>query len=78
MISLPSSFDINEIEKMVNILNERLVGVPLVDLKNKIYKEVALLLSQHIHNYESIVSTLAESFTTKSLQKYFLAGKRIC
>ena len=36
-----STIDINEIEKMVNILNERLTGVPIVELKNKIYKEVA-------------------------------------
>lgn len=75
LISLPSSIDINEIEKMVNILNERLTGVPIVDLKNKIYKEVALLLKQHIHNYESLVTTLAESFTTKEPAKLFFGGK---
>ena len=75
LISLPSSMDINEIEKMVNILNERLTGVPIVDLKNKIYKEVALLLRKHIHNYESLVSTLADSFTTKEPAKLFFGGK---
>ena len=75
LLSLPSSIDINEIEKMVNILNERLTGVPIVDLKNKIYKEVALLLKQHIHNYEAIVSTLADSFTTKDHAKLFFGGK---
>lgn len=75
LISLPSNLDINEIEKMVNILNERLTGVPIVDLKNKIYKEVALLLKQHIHNYESLVVTLADSFTTKEPAKLFFGGK---
>lgn len=75
LISLPSSIDINEIEKMVNILNERLTGVPIVDLKYKIYKEVALLLKQHIHNYESLVATLAESFTTREPAKLFFGGK---
>lgn len=78
MISLPPSFDINEIEKMVNILNARLVDVPLVDLKDKIYKEVAALLSRHIHNYGSIVSVLADTLTDTKPEKYFSAGKRIC
>lgn len=75
LISLPSSIDINEMEKMVNILNERLTGVPIVDLKNKIYKEVAILLKQHIRNYESLVAMLAESFTAKEPAKLFFGGK---
>ncbi len=75
LISLPSSVDIDEIEKMVNILNERLTGVPIVDLKNKIYKEVAVLLKQHIHNYESLMATLTESFTTNESAKLFFGGK---
>ena len=52
---------------MVNILNERLTGVPIVDLKNKIYKEVALLLKQHIYNYEALVATLAETFSDQGV-----------
>lgn len=75
MISLPPSFDMNEIEKMVNILNERLVDVPLTDLKNKIYKEVAVLLSRHIQNYGSIVAALADTLTDTSAEKLFFGGK---
>ena len=44
----------------------------IVDLKNKIYKEVAVLLRQHIHNYESIVSILAEIiYDTKTMKIIF-------
>lgn len=75
LISLPSSIDMNEIEMMVNILNDRLTGVPIVDLKNKINKEVTLLLKQHIHNYEAFISTLTDSFTTKEHAKLFFGGK---
>ncbi|KWW12506.1 MULTISPECIES: heat-inducible transcriptional repressor HrcA [Bacillaceae] len=75
MISLPPSFDINEIEKMVNILNARLVDVPLVDLKDKIYKEVAVLLSRHIQNYGSMVSVLADTLTDTNPEKIFFGGK---
>ena len=75
LITLPSAVDSNEIEKMVNILNDRLVGVPIVDLKNKIYKEVAVLLKQHIHNYEALVATLTKSFVTTEPARLFFGGK---
>ncbi|MFD0048285.1 heat-inducible transcriptional repressor HrcA [Actinomycetes bacterium NPDC127524] len=75
MISLPPSFDLNEIEKMANILNERLAGVPLAELKDKIYKEVAVLLRQHIHDYGTIVSSLADTFAVSEAGKIFFGGK---
>ncbi|WP_419881442.1 heat-inducible transcriptional repressor HrcA [Peribacillus sp. B-H-3] len=75
MISLPPSFDLNEIEKMANILNDRLAGVPLAELKDKIYKEVAVLLRQHIHNYGTIVSSLADTFAVSEAGKIFFGGK---
>ncbi|WP_110926922.1 heat-inducible transcriptional repressor HrcA [Bacillus massiliglaciei] len=75
MISLPPSFDMGEIEKMVNILNERLAGVPLPELKNKIFKEVAVVLRRHIHNYGTIVSALMDSFAVNTPEKLFFGGK---
>ncbi|KMY50858.1 heat-inducible transcriptional repressor HrcA [Peribacillus loiseleuriae] len=75
VISLPPSFDMNEIEKMANILNDRLVGVPLAELRDKIYKEVAVLLSQHIHNYGTLVTSLAETLDISNPPKLFFGGK---
>lgn len=75
VISLPPSFDMNEIEKMANILNDRLAGVPLAELRDKIYKEVAVLLSQHIHNYGTLVTSLAETLDISNSPKLFFGGK---
>ncbi|MFJ8256023.1 heat-inducible transcriptional repressor HrcA [Peribacillus asahii] len=75
LITLPSSIDMSEIEKMANILNDRLTGASMSDLKDKIYKEVAVLLSQHIRNYGALVSTLAESLTSTKPEKLFFGGK---
>jgi heat-inducible transcriptional repressor len=75
MINLPPGFNMLEIEKMVNILNERLAGVPLIDLRNKIYKEVAILLRQHISSYGSIINTIADSIVLPSEEKIFYGGK---
>jgi heat-inducible transcriptional repressor len=75
MFHLPETMDPSEIEKLVNILNERLVGVPIVDLNEKIYKEVASLLRQHIYQYDSMLSTIADTFKLPTSNKLFFGGK---
>ncbi len=44
-ITVPESVDLSDIEKMVNILNERLSGVPIAELNNKIFKEMCYCLT---------------------------------
>jgi heat-inducible transcriptional repressor len=73
--SLPPSVDASDLEKTVNILNERLAGVPLEDLNDKIYKEVAMLLRQHIHNYDLMLHTVADSLKMPINEKLFFGGK---
>lgn len=73
--SLPPSIDISDLEKTVNILNDRLSGVSLEDLNDKIYKEVAVLLRQHIHNYDLMLHTIGETFKMPINEKLFFGGK---
>ncbi|WP_223591649.1 heat-inducible transcriptional repressor HrcA [Neobacillus bataviensis] len=73
--SLPPSIDISDLEKTVNILNDRLAGVSLEDLNDKIYKEVAVLLRQHIHNYDLMLHTIGETFKMPINEKLFFGGK---
>jgi heat-inducible transcriptional repressor len=72
---LPSSIEAGDLEKTVNILNERLSGVSLEDLHDKIYKEVAMLLRQHINNFDFILHTITESFKMPVNEKLFFGGK---
>ncbi len=73
--SLPASIDSNELEKTVNILNERLNGVPMDELHDKIYKEVASLLKQHIIHYDWFLQSIAETVKIPNTEKLFFAGK---
>src|SRR5574342_1133332 len=73
--SLPASIDASDLEKTVNILNDRLAGVSLEDLNDKIYKEVAFLLRQHIQNYDLMLHTIGESFRMPTNEKLFFGGK---
>lgn len=75
MFHLPSGMNPSEIEKLVNILNERLTGVPLEDLNEKIYKEVAIVLRQHIHSYDSMLSSIADTLKVPVNEKLFFGGK---
>ena len=72
---LPATIDASDLEKTVNILNDRLAGVPLEDLNDKIYKEVAMLLRQHIHNYDFFLHTIADSLKLPANEKLFFGGK---
>jgi heat-inducible transcriptional repressor len=74
-ITFPGSIDPSEIEKMVNILNERLSGVPLIELNDKIYKEVATILKSHIRNYDSLLNVLTGTFNLQSSEKVYFGGK---
>jgi len=75
MFHLPETVDVTEIEKLVNILNERLTGVPIDKLHNKIYKEVASLLKQHINHYEYFINSLSETVKFPNNEKLFFGGK---
>ncbi|MGE8206188.1 heat-inducible transcriptional repressor HrcA [Heyndrickxia sp. NPDC080065] len=75
MFTIPKGFNLLDLEKMVNILNERLTNVPISDLKDKIYKEVAVLLKQHIQNYDTLLYSLSETLSLKEQEKLFFGGK---
>jgi len=49
--------------------------VPLIELKDKIYKEVANVLRTHIYRYDSMLKTIAETLDVPQEEKMFFAGK---
>jgi heat-inducible transcriptional repressor len=74
-IHLPASFDSSELEKAVNILNERLMNVPLDELNVKISREVNVLLRQHIQNFDLMFNMITETFKMTANEKLFFGGK---
>jgi len=75
MFHFPTSVDPSDVEKMVNILNERLAGVPLTNLNSKLYKEIAVLLRQHISSYDTLLNSIADTLNLPSHEKVFFGGK---
>ncbi|AKU25811.1 heat-inducible transcriptional repressor HrcA [Geobacillus stearothermophilus] len=75
VVTIPPSVNAGDLEKMVNILNGRLSGVPLIDLKEKIKTEVADVLRRHIRNYDSLLNMLIDTLDLPEEEKMFFAGK---
>ncbi|MFK2824421.1 heat-inducible transcriptional repressor HrcA [Bacillus sp. B190/17] len=73
--TLPEQVDASDIEKMVNILNDRLIGVPLSELHDKLYKEIVVLLRRHIRNYDAMLSMFDKVVDLPANEKLFFGGK---
>ncbi|KKI88555.1 HrcA family transcriptional regulator [Bacillus sp. SA1-12] len=74
-ITFPESIDPSDIEKMVNILNERLAGVPIVELQDSIFKEVAMVLKDHIQNYDMLLKVMSGTLKLNENEKIYFGGK---
>ena len=74
-LTLPPGFSPHDIEKMVNILNDRLVGVPLYELPTKLQTEALSVLKSHIHASESIVRSLLSITSNQQESKVYYGGK---
>lgn len=74
-LTLPPGFSPVDIEKMVNILNERLVGIPLFELPIKLQTEALEVLKQHVNASETVVSSLLSISSGQSENKVYYGGK---
>ncbi|WP_017811856.1 MULTISPECIES: heat-inducible transcriptional repressor HrcA [Paenibacillus] len=73
-IRIPENVSASELEQMVNLLNSRLVGVPLYKLKTRIFTEISEEMQRHLEHYEEMMSTLNSAFDHEQEQKIFLSG----
>ncbi|PPA71465.1 heat-inducible transcriptional repressor HrcA [Jeotgalibacillus proteolyticus] len=73
--SFPKDIKADDIEKMVRILNERLVGTSLMDMHDRLYKEIAIILKKHIANYDLMLKAFAEIMNIPVHDKLFFGGK---
>lgn len=74
-ITVPESIDSSDIEKLVNILNERLQGVSLYKLKLKMEEEIKSVLQKKIRHYERALKMIDEALTEHSVDQIYYGGK---
>lgn len=75
LLTLPPGFSPSDIEKMVNILNERLTGVSLHEFHLKLETEALAVLKQHVHAAEAVIESLLSVNNQQSEGKVYYGGK---
>lgn len=73
--SIPSHVNMNDFEKMVNILNDRLVGVPIMRLSHALQTEVYDLMKKHIQNYEVMYNYIKSVIQYEESTKLYVSGE---
>ncbi|MEO3947872.1 heat-inducible transcriptional repressor HrcA [Gorillibacterium sp. CAU 1737] len=74
-VEIPEGVPIGEIEKVVNLLNDKLRDVPLLHLKSKLYSEIGAEMGRYVNGYEELLGLLENVFTSKEDEdRIFLSG----
>lgn len=72
---VPREINASDLEKLVNILNDRLAGVPIIRLREKLYNEISSLVKAYTSDFETAFHYLkAALFDDKPAQLY-IGGK---
>jgi heat-inducible transcriptional repressor len=53
--------EIEEVERVVNLLNDKLSGVAMTELRQRLHAEVAKELGRYIQQYEQLMTVLEET-----------------
>lgn len=74
-VTIPSTLNWENLEVMVRLFNDKLRNIPLHQLKDYMYKELALFLKNQINQFETIIDRLTYSMEDSAPKKVFFGGK---
>jgi heat-inducible transcriptional repressor len=73
-IMVPDGVSLSSIETMVNLLNAKLIGIPLSRLKQTVHAELSAELRRHVEQYESILAIIDQMLATHREGQVFTSG----
>src|SRR5690625_2307119 len=73
--SIPNGIEMSDLEKMVNILNDRLINVPIVQLHHTLQTEVYALMKKHIKDYELMFEYIQSVIRYEDSTKLYVGGQ---
>ncbi|MFC4738175.1 heat-inducible transcriptional repressor HrcA [Bacillus daqingensis] len=74
-VQFPETVEAADVEKVVNILNEKLQGVPIYQLQSRLSQEISSVLKQHVNRYETMYTALRDVFAEQKQEKVYYGGK---
>ncbi|MCI1856580.1 MAG: heat-inducible transcriptional repressor HrcA [Sporolactobacillus sp.] len=75
VVSFPGGIRADDVEKVVNILNDKLLDVPLYQLESRLNAEVREVIRRNVSNYEHVMSLLTEGISLDDPDKVIYSGK---
>lgn len=73
-ITVPDRAVLGELEKLVNLLNDKLSGIPLHRIRSKMYSEISKELSKHTEEYEALLEIVDQILNTDEQERIFMGG----
>lgn len=73
-VTLPDGIGMSDIQKIVNLLNDKLRGVPFAKVKSMLYTEVGKELSRFVDSCEQILQVLESTLAEEQEPRIFLSG----
>ncbi len=75
IFTIPRNVTSSDLEKMVNLINERLVGQPLLTVYQKLRTEIPLILQRYFQTPQGISNLFDEIFSDAFDDRIFVGGK---
>lgn len=66
---------LGEMERLVRLINEKLVGVPLANLREKLYTEIAAELQKHFDHYQQALHIIEQSLQREKDERVYFGGR---
>lgn len=73
-IAIPDGISMDDMNKVVNLLNDKLTGVPFYRIKSVLHSEIAKELSRYVDHCEEILSVLENTIAEQQEPKVYLSG----
>jgi heat-inducible transcriptional repressor len=67
-VTIPPDFSLAEMERCIQVFNQRLTGVPLLHLRSKLFSEVGSELGKYVDRYEELLKVMEEAFDVEQPQ----------
>lgn len=74
MIDLPKSINDTDLQKITMVMNAKLDGLSLEDIKMTLIKEIYFELSKHKHIFDAAMDLIQETLDLNNEEKVYLAG----
>jgi heat-inducible transcriptional repressor len=74
IVTVPEGISLDEIRKLVAILNEKLAGTPIYQIKKRLYDEISHELRRYMEQFEGAMDLFNQIMKTDANERIYLGG----